>query len=106
MGESVGDLVVGEEDAVKLEVKDEPLDGAYEVSYSCFPYSVLLHSFSCTQAPEPIAPLDRNVKEEVSDEPPLCVKSEPAGTTSPPPSPPRLPGRAKRAKLVVRFRSR
>ena len=43
------------------------------------------------------------MKEEVSDEPPLCVKSEPEGTTSPPPSPPRQPGRAKRAKLVVRL---
>ena len=41
LSESVGD--VGE---VKLEVKDEPLTGDYEVGYSCFPYSVLLHSFS------------------------------------------------------------
>ena len=40
LSESVGD--VGE---VKLEVKDEPLTGDYEVGYSCFPYSVLLHSF-------------------------------------------------------------
>ena len=40
LSESVGD--VGE---VKLEVKDEPLTGDYEVGYSCFPYSVLLIPF-------------------------------------------------------------
>jgi hypothetical protein len=44
------------------------------------------------------------VKEEDGcDDPPLCVKEEPLDTFSPPPSPPRLPGKAKKAKLLVRL---
>ena len=45
LGESVGDVEEVGDTSVKLEVKDEPFSGDYEVGYSCFPYSVLLHSF-------------------------------------------------------------
>lgn len=53
------------------------------------------------RAPLPV--LVREVKEEVMEEP-LCVASEPEGTYSPPPSPPRRPGKARANALVVKLK--
>ena len=53
------------------------------------------------RAPLPV--LVRDVKEEVVEEP-LCVSAEPEGTYSPPPSPPRRPGKARANALVVKLR--
>ena len=78
-----------------------------EVSYSTLcdfcVAAILLHYNLLDQALDPLPPLVRDLKEEVSEDPPLCVKTEPEGTFSPPPSPPRLPGRARKAKLLVRM---
>ena len=53
------------------------------------------------RAPLPV--LVRDLKEEVEEEP-LCVSVEPEGTFSPPPSPPRRPGKARANPLVVKLR--
>ena len=50
-----------------------------------------------------LLPLVRDLKEEETEDLPLCVNPEPEGTYEVPPSPPRVQGKARKNALLVKF---